>query len=253
MHVSVKRRILAVASQRFPRFSSRFLSSAGYTRDMSKFGTAAFGNWSQGTVDRQARAWHPIIDAARAGRPRKDVAALEAALSSLPAEGALLEVGCGGGYNSEIISIVAPTMRYTGLDISEANVAVSRESYPDREFVVGSAYDLPYPDASFDVVVDGVALIQLEGWKQALSEYARVARDAVVLHSVTLCDGPTTEFAKYAYGQPTFEIVFRRSDLEEEVARLGLRIASIEPGEDYDLAEFLDIPSVSETWVLRRA
>jgi hypothetical protein len=72
-----------------------------------------------------------------------------------------------------------------------------------------------------------------------------------VLHGVTVTEAaPTTRFAKYAYGQPSLEYVFSRSELLDACSKLGLRLEKIAPGLEYDLEKFIGIPSVEETWVL---
>jgi ubiquinone/menaquinone biosynthesis C-methylase UbiE len=164
----------------------------------------------------------------------------------------LLESGCGGGYYSEIIAHRFPSLHYTGLDISAPSIELAREHYPQREFLVGSAYELPFDDRSIDIVMDGVALLQMPQWRRAIPEYARVARRTVILHGVTLTDDhPSTLFAKYAYGQPSLESVINRAELLGLCAENGLSDPRIIPGLDYDLEEFIGIPSVEETWVLQ--
>jgi SAM-dependent methyltransferase len=251
--MTVTSSILAFASQTFPRTSSRVLASSGYSRDIAKFGPPeVFGVWSEETAERQDRAWQPIVDAAKKGRPREDVAALDGAIASLrELPRTLLEVGCGGGYNSELIVHAFPGIAYTGIDISSAMIGLARAHYPGREFEVASAYDLPQDDDSVDVVVDGVALIHMPGWRRALPEYARVSAGDVILHGLTLTDAsPTTEFAKYAYGQPALEYVFNRDELLAICRGLGLELVHTEGGLDYDLKRYIGVESVSETWVL---
>jgi SAM-dependent methyltransferase len=252
--LSVSSSILAIASQRMPRFSSRFLASSGYTLDPTAIGKeSAFSVWHRSTAERQDRAWQPIVAAAKSGRPREDVAALFDSISALPvAPASLLEVGCGGGYNSELISFRFPSIHYRGVDISGAMIDIAREHYPDRSFAVGSAYDLDFADNSADVVVDGVALLHMSQWRTALGEYARVARSAVILHGLTLTDdAATTQFAKYAYGQPSIEYVFNRAELLAECTAVGLSLVHTEGGLDYDLRDYIGIHSTSETWTLR--
>jgi SAM-dependent methyltransferase len=251
--MSWKSSLLAVASQTAPRLSSRVLASAGYTLDTEKFGPDAFDVWSEETAQRQDRAWQEIVDEAKQGRPRHDVHALYDALEPLIGSGetSLLEVGCGGGYYSEIIAHRFPTVRYEGLDLSPAMIELAREHYPARDFVVGSAYELPSRANSFDIVMDGVAIIHMPSWKKALGEYARVAKHHVILHGVTVTDSKqTTQFAKYAYGQPSLELVFNRAELLGECTSLGLTQTRVIAGLDYDLEKFIGIPSVEETWVL---
>jgi ubiquinone/menaquinone biosynthesis C-methylase UbiE len=254
--VSVSSSVLAFASQKMPKFSSRFLASSGYTLLPESIGDESmYSVWHRSTAERQDRAWQPIVAAAKAGRPREDVAALFDALEALPARpSTILEVGCGGGYNSELIASRYPDIEYAGVDISAAMIEIAREHYPTRRFEIGSAYDLGFRDRSVDVVLDGVALLHMPGWRLALGEYARVARGRVILHGLTLTDkAPTTRFAKYAYGQPALEFVFNRTELLAECASVGLELDGVQGGLDYDLRDFIGIDSVSETWTMARA
>jgi SAM-dependent methyltransferase len=251
--VSIKSQVLAFASQRVPKLSRRVLASAGYTLDPSDLADDdGYVVWRADTAQRQDRAWQPLVAAAKAGHPREDIAGLYRALDAMGTIPELLEVGCGGGYYSEILDHRYPTMHYRGLDISAAMIDLARQMYPQREFVVGSAYELPYDDGSQSVVVDGVALIHMPSWQQAIREYARVARDHIVLHGLTISDvAPTTQFAKYAYGQPSLEIVFAREEIASVCSGEGLVLEQVIDGLDYDLGPFLGLPSVEETWVLR--
>ena len=245
-------RLLAFASQAFPRASSRVLASAGYSFDLDKFGPDAFRVWDSSTAARQDRAWGPLVDQAIAGSPREDIVALYSALESTGiTAGSILEVGCGGGYNSELIAHRAPGLQYTGIDLSESMVAVSREKYPQRDFRVASALELPFDDDSFDVVLDGVALLHIPDWRAAIGEYLRVATGFVILQGLTLSDHETVTFGKYAYGQPSRELIFNRAEILAECESRGLRLVASHPADDYDLEPFLGVSTVSETWVLR--
>ncbi len=250
--MSVTSSLIAFASQRFPKFSSRVLASSGYTLDLDSFGPDAFSIWNPSTAERQDRAWQGIVSAAKQGDVREDVAGLYGALDSLDGSAAsLLEVGCGGGYNSELIAHRYPGIEYHGVDISDAMIALAREHYPNRSFEVGSAYALAAENNSYDVAVDGVALIHMPDWPLAVAEYARTARKSVILHGLTLTDAaPTTTFAKYAYGQPSMELVFNRAELTAICTDNGLALVSVHGGLDYDLKSYIGIESVSETWVL---
>lgn len=251
--MSVKSGLLAFASQRVPRLSRRVLASAGYTLTPEKLGPDEdFGVWRADTAQRQDRAWQPLVAAAMAGNPREDIVSLYDALDPLDDLAELLEVGCGGGYYSEIVTHRYPATHYRGLDLSPAMIDLARQLYPSRDFIVGSAYDLPYEDRSQAVVLDGVALIHMPDWPRAIHEYARVARGHVVLHGVTVSDSaPTTQFAKYAYGQPSLELLFSRAELTSVCAAEGLELTQVVGGLDYDLGPFLGLPSVEETWLLR--
>jgi SAM-dependent methyltransferase len=245
--------VVAFASQRMPWLSRHVLASAGYTRDVDGLMRGSDLVWTRHTAERQERAWRPLVDEALAGRPRDDIRALFDLLDPLVGEGTtLLEVGSGTGHVSEILVDRYPTARYSGLEISGPSVAIALERYPDRSFAVGSAYELPYRDDEFDIVLDGVALLHMDGWRGALEQYARVARSHVILHGLTVTtEHPTTRFAKYAYGQPTTELVFARDELLAECGRVGLTLERETDGLDYDLQEYIGIRSSSPSWLLR--
>lgn len=252
--MSITTSLVAFASQRMPWLSRHVLASAGYTLDVEKLAASGrFGVWNERTAQRQERAWRPLVEQALAGHPRQDVEALLTLLTPAVGPGTtVLEVGAGGGHISEILLARLPQLQYSGLDVSPASMQVASQRYPGRRFTVGSAYELPFADGEFDVVIDGVALLHMDGWRGALAEYARVAAHYVILHGLTITTGhPTTRFAKYAYGQPTTELVFADSEIRAECARLGLVIEAEIEGLAYDLDEYLGIPSTSPSWRLR--
>jgi ubiquinone/menaquinone biosynthesis C-methylase UbiE len=70
----------------------------------------------------------------------------------------LLEVSCGrGGGLNALLSAAPGVFDATGLDVAASAIAFCRTNYETsdrRRFVEGSALDLPFPDASFDVVLN---------------------------------------------------------------------------------------------------
>ena len=66
----------------------------------------------------------------------------------------VLDVGCGTGAVIELLHGEHPDVRCTGLDLTPAMIEVATaKGLSGCEFVVGDAEDLPFPDASFDVVL----------------------------------------------------------------------------------------------------
>ncbi|MFN8592480.1 MAG: methyltransferase domain-containing protein [Thermomicrobiales bacterium] len=96
---------------------------------------------------------------------------------------AVLDAGCGEGFVARLVLDAMPGADLTGCDVSEAALAVARESCPEAHFVIGSVGQLPFPDASFDIACCFEVMEHLPGDlpRRALSELARVARRAVVL------------------------------------------------------------------------
>jgi ubiquinone/menaquinone biosynthesis C-methylase UbiE len=90
----------------------------------------------------------------------------------------VLEVSCGHGGAASYISRYLKTNTYTGLDLNPAGIEYCRERHPlpGLKFVVGDAEKLPFPDGSFDAVVNVEAAHLYPHFSVFLSEVARVLR-----------------------------------------------------------------------------
>ncbi len=65
----------------------------------------------------------------------------------------LLDAGCGTGAMLYLFSRDIPGKRYVGLDLSEKMIAVAKQKQiTGVKFLVGDCEELPFEDASFDVV-----------------------------------------------------------------------------------------------------
>jgi ubiquinone/menaquinone biosynthesis C-methylase UbiE len=88
--------------------------------------------------------------------------------------GDILEVGCGTGLVLERIARFANTAK--GVDLSPGMLERARARGLD--VMEGSATELPFPDASFDVVCSFKVLAHVPEIERALAEMARVTRPA---------------------------------------------------------------------------
>jgi SAM-dependent methyltransferase len=90
----------------------------------------------------------------------------------------VLEVSCGaGGGASYIVRNLGPAC-YTGLDLNPASIDKCRERHnlTGLDFVQGDAENLPFPDESFDAVINVEASHQYPHFPRFLAEVARVLR-----------------------------------------------------------------------------
>jgi ubiquinone/menaquinone biosynthesis C-methylase UbiE len=97
----------------------------------------------------------------------------------LPGE-RVLEVGCGEGYLMERMRRRYPEATMAGLDISYGIVQTARDG-ASASFLQASAYELPWPDKSWDVVVACEVMEHLDEPERALAELRRVGRRACLL------------------------------------------------------------------------
>ena len=90
----------------------------------------------------------------------------------------VLEVGCGTGLLLRHIADFARAAR--GVDLSTGMLERARAR--GLEVVEGSATELPFPDASFDVACSFKVLAHVRDVRRALAEMARVVRPGVHHH-----------------------------------------------------------------------
>ncbi len=204
------------------------------------------------TVARQERAYRGLMAAMKRGEPRLDFqVAADAIAATGIANPRLLDVGCGSGYYSDVFAaLVAGGVRYTGIDYSDAMIALARARSRSTAFEVADATRLPYADAAFDVVFNGVSLMHIIDYEAAIREAARVAERYCVFHTVPVfLDYRTTYLRKYAYGAPVVEIVFGKQELMTLCTDAGLRLEREWPSIPYDVSEATGRPSITQTYL----
>lgn len=94
---------------------------------------------------------------------------------------AILDVGCGTGVNMvEAARWFGPTRLLCGIDLSPGMVEVARAKTAGlglpAHFTIGDAEKLPYPDATFDLVICNSVLHWFKDRGAALREMRRVLR-----------------------------------------------------------------------------
>jgi ubiquinone/menaquinone biosynthesis C-methylase UbiE len=89
--------------------------------------------------------------------------------------GRALDAACGTGRLTRML--VDHGHDVTGVDASEAMLDRAHSNAPEATLQLGSLLQLPFPDASFDVVCCGLALTHVLLLQPAIAELARVLRE----------------------------------------------------------------------------
>ena len=95
---------------------------------------------------------------------------------TLTAQRDVLDIACGEGYGTDILAGTAKSV--VGIDISPDAIAHAKSQYKDPRifFRVGSATDIPIPDASVDMVVSFETIEHLVDHDRMMQELCRVLR-----------------------------------------------------------------------------
>jgi ubiquinone/menaquinone biosynthesis C-methylase UbiE len=124
--------------------------------------------------DKEA-ATHPL--------EKRLVAGFTAALEDLlPASAeSVLEVGCGEGHQLQKVLASVGARRVVGLDLLDVELEGSWTGLTGVDLLWGSAYQLPFPSDSFDLVLALEMLEHVDEPDTVLAEIARVATGPVVI------------------------------------------------------------------------
>jgi ubiquinone/menaquinone biosynthesis C-methylase UbiE len=94
-----------------------------------------------------------------------------------PAAARILEIGCGtGAILSDLTALSSRgATSLFGIDLQAAHLGLARQQAPWSRLACADAYDLPFPDHSFEVVFCHYLLLWLVDPRRALDEMRRVA------------------------------------------------------------------------------
>lgn len=136
--------------------------------------------------------WHPTADG-------RDPATEALAVVTAAAPRRVLEVGCGTGYFASRVVAELPDAEVVAIDQSPRLVELTAARGVEAR--VADARDLPFDDASFDVVAALWMLYHVPDLHQALAEVRRVLRPGGVFVAVTNGDEHVADLRREAGGE----------------------------------------------------
>jgi SAM-dependent methyltransferase len=88
--------------------------------------------------------------------------------------GNALDVGCGEGRFCRMLQ--AAGVKPTGIDPMRRFIELARQRDPGGDYRLGNAEALEFADASFDLVVSYITLVDIPDFRAAIAEMARVLK-----------------------------------------------------------------------------
>ncbi|WP_372729484.1 class I SAM-dependent methyltransferase [Nocardioides sp.] len=166
-----------------------------------------FGGWHEDPLWASVYDWtveHPLIGGvlwkAGLGSELRRLYDAAAEIGSLPAGARVLDVPCGGGVALRGLR-VGQGVQYVAADISATMLERTREAAVERgvadqvETVLADVVDLPFDDASVDLVVSFTGLHCFPDPEAAVAEMARVLASGGVLTGSALLNDTGLRFA----------------------------------------------------------
>ena len=152
--------------------------------------------------------------------------------------GIMLDVGCGEGRHIFGIMQDYPQMKCIGLDMDNASLQKAEEGYEyfksisdaGVEFLKGSAYSLPFPDQSIDLIVCSEVLEHLHEYNDAVREIYRVLKPGGKFYASVPASWPEKicwALSKDYQNQPGGHLrIFTQSGLVSEIKDSGFKFLS---------------------------
>ena len=148
-------------------------------------------------------------------------------------DGVLLDVGCGEGRHIFGVMQDYPLMKCIGIDMDHESIKIAEEGYDyfksishaGAEFLKGSAYNIPFPDNFFDLVVCSEVLEHLHEYNDAVKEMHRVLKPGGKLYASVPASWPEKicwNLSKDYQNQPGGHLrIFNQKKLVSEIQEEG--------------------------------
>ncbi len=100
------------------------------------------------------------------------------ALSHLPQDKIILEIGCGNGTGTKLIKKYFSPQEIKAIDLDPRMIHLAKKKWKDSSisFQVASATKLPYKNNQFDAVIEFGIIHHIPNWRDCLKELKRVVK-----------------------------------------------------------------------------
>ena len=144
-------------------------------------------------------------------------------LKKITTEGRVLDVGCAYGFMLERFPDVFEKF---GIDISDYAIREARKRLPGVTFKIGNVEDeLPFPEASFDIVICNDVIEHLENPDGALKNISKVLdRDGILFIKTPNLNWFRKKFFAYADKKEHHISMFSRQTLSDLLVECGFKI-----------------------------
>ncbi len=155
-------------------------------------------------------------------------------------KGVMLDVGCGEGRHIFGIMQDYPLMKCIGLDMDNESLEKAEEGFEyfksiseaGAQFLKGSAYSLPFPDESIDLIVCSEVLEHLHEYNDAVKEIHRVLKPGGKFYASVPASWPEKicwKLSEEYQNQPGGHLrIFSQSGLISEIKESGFKFLSSE-------------------------
>lgn len=126
------------------------------------------------------------------GFEQEHLIALKKGLDYFSEASSVLDVGCGTGRGLAELNNFDPSLDLHGIDPAEALLELARRKVPSATLHIGTGDNLPFSEASFDVVVATGIMHHVENPSKIIAEMFRVARLGIIV----------SDHNNFAFGSP---------------------------------------------------
>lgn len=117
----------------------------------------------------------------------------------LPKHGLILDLGCGYGFISHLVSAECPDIAFIGIDVSSRRIRVAKKGAVHRknmEFHVADISEIQFPRCDAVMLIDILSMLPYEAQERILAQCYEKLRNGGVLVVKDTCKSP---YWKYAY------------------------------------------------------